>query len=288
MLPIALLALAAALVASGLAPIMRRTGFAVGAVDRPGHRKVHATDVSRLGGVAVWGAVAAVVALAGAFGVLDGADFARVRVMWVPLALGAALLAAVGVVDDVRGLHARTKLAAQFLASALVVSGGCVIREATNPISGASVALGMLAVPVTVLWVIGVTNALNLIDGPRRPRGGRGPDRRRHALPDLAVGGPRRRRDAERDARGRARRLPLFQLQPGDDLPRRFGSLFLGYVLAGALAEAAHKGATAVLVMAPILALGLLIMDTMLAVGRPPVVSSSMACRPTATTSITG
>jgi UDP-N-acetylmuramyl pentapeptide phosphotransferase/UDP-N-acetylglucosamine-1-phosphate transferase len=64
---------------------------------------VHATDVSRLGGVAVWGAVAAVVALAGAFGVLDGADFARVRVMWVPLALGAALLAVVGVVDDVRG-----------------------------------------------------------------------------------------------------------------------------------------------------------------------------------------
>jgi UDP-GlcNAc:undecaprenyl-phosphate GlcNAc-1-phosphate transferase len=45
------------------------------------------------------------------------------------------------------------------------VSGGCVIREATNPISGASVALGMLAIPVTVLWVIGVTNALNLIDG---------------------------------------------------------------------------------------------------------------------------
>src|SRR5881394_1867054 len=130
MLPIALLALAAALVASGLAPMMRRMGFAIGAVDRPDHRKVHATDVSRLGGVAVWGAVAAVVAMAAAMGVLDGAAFARVRVMWAPLALGAALLAFVGVVDDVRGLHARTKLAAQVLASALVVTGGCVIREA--------------------------------------------------------------------------------------------------------------------------------------------------------------
>jgi hypothetical protein len=71
-------------------------GFAVGAVDRPGPPEGARDDVSRLGGVAVWGAVAAVVALAARSGVLDGADFARVRVMWVPLALGAALLAFVG------------------------------------------------------------------------------------------------------------------------------------------------------------------------------------------------
>ena len=91
--------------------------------------------------------------------------FAQVRVRWLPLACGAALLAVIGVVDDVRGLGARTKLLAQFAAAALVVAAGCVIREATNPFTGASLALGALAIPVTIVWIMGVTNALNLIDG---------------------------------------------------------------------------------------------------------------------------
>jgi UDP-GlcNAc:undecaprenyl-phosphate GlcNAc-1-phosphate transferase len=165
MLSIVLLALAAALVAGALAPIMSRIGFAVGAIDRPDHRKIHESAVSRLGGVAVWGAVVYVVALSASMGFLDGAAFVRVRVVWPCLALGAALLALVGIVDDVRGLRPGLKLLAQGVAALCVVAGGCVIREATNPFTGASVALGMLAVPVTVLWVIGVTNALNLIDG---------------------------------------------------------------------------------------------------------------------------
>jgi len=276
MLPIVLLAFAAALVASGLAPIMRRMGFAVGAVDRPGHRKVHAADVSRLGGVAVWGAVAAVVALAAAMGVLDGADFARVRVMWVPLALGAALLALVGVVDDVRGLHARTKLAAQFLASALVVSGGCVIREATNPISGASFALGAFAIPVTVLWVVGVTNALNLIDGLDGLAAGVGLIvAGTLCLISLSVG----RVDVAMLSGTLAGALVgflYFNFNPATIFLGDSGSLFLGYVLAVLSLEAAHKGATAVLVTAPILALGLPIMDTVLAVGRRLLVSASI------------
>src|SRR5688572_31554936 len=116
MLLIVLIALAAALVAGALAPQMRRVGFAVGAVDRPGHRKVHARDVSRLGGVAVWGACAVVAAIAGAMGILDARVLAGVRVGWGPIAGGAMLLALVGLVDDVRGLRARTKLLAQVVA----------------------------------------------------------------------------------------------------------------------------------------------------------------------------
>jgi len=276
MLPIALLSLAAALVASGLAPLMRRVGFAVGAVDRPGHRKVHERDVSRLGGVAVWGATGTVVLLAAWFGVLDGAAFVHVRVMWVPLALGAAVLAMVGVVDDVRGLRARTKLLAQCVAAALVVAGGCVIREATNPITGASVALGALAVPVTVLWVIGVTNALNLIDGLDGLAAGVGLIvSGTLCMISLSVG----RVDVALLTGTLAGALVgflYFNFNPATIFLGDSGSLFLGYALAVLSLESAHKGATAVLVLAPILALGVPIMDTTLTVARRILVSASL------------
>jgi UDP-GlcNAc:undecaprenyl-phosphate GlcNAc-1-phosphate transferase len=276
MVPLVLLALAAALSAGGLAPPMRRIGFAVGAVDRPGHRKVHATEVSRLGGVAVWGAVAYVVALAAVMGVLDASTFAQVRVGWAPLALGGALLATIGVVDDVRGLGARTKLLAQLAAAALVIAGGCVIREATNPITGASFELGPLAVPVTVLWVVGVTNALNLIDGLDGLAAGVGLIvSGTLCLISLAVG----RTDVAMLAGILAGALVgflYFNFNPATIFLGDSGSLFLGYALAVLSIESAHKGATAVLVLAPILALGLPIMDTALTVLRRLLLATSL------------
>src|SRR5262245_60745079 len=126
MTPIALLALLAATIASLLAPLMRRTGFAVGAIDRPGHRQVHADAVSRLGGVAVWGAVAVVAVVAARLGLVDARAFDTAGVAWPLLALGAVLLATIGVVDDVRGIGAGPKLFVQLVAALLVVTAGCV------------------------------------------------------------------------------------------------------------------------------------------------------------------
>jgi UDP-GlcNAc:undecaprenyl-phosphate/decaprenyl-phosphate GlcNAc-1-phosphate transferase len=271
-----LLAFAAAVVAGLLAPQMRRVGFAVGAVDRPGHRKVHDTDVSRLGGVAVWGSVACIVAAAASFGLLDGETFASVRVRWLPLACGAALLAAIGVVDDVRGLRARTKLLAQLAAAALVVAAGCVIREATNPITGASLALGVLAIPVTIVWIMGVTNALNLIDGLDGLAAGVGLIvSGTLCLISLTVG----RNDVALLTGVLAGALAgflYFNFNPATIFLGDSGSLFLGFTLAVLSIESAHKGATAVLVLAPFLALGVPIMDTTLTVLRRLLVSASI------------
>jgi UDP-GlcNAc:undecaprenyl-phosphate GlcNAc-1-phosphate transferase len=276
MLASALLALLAALGVGVLAPTMRRIGFAVGAVDRPGHRKVHATDVSRLGGVAVWGAVGCAVWIAAATGVLDGATFTSVRVTWPLLATGAGLLVLVGVVDDVRGLRARTKLLAQGVAAVLVASAGCVIREATNPITGASIDLGVFAVPVTLAWVIGVTNALNLIDGLDGLAAGVGLIvAGTLALISFTTGRP----DVALLAGILAGALVgflYFNFNPATIFLGDSGSLFLGYALAVLSLESAHKGATAVLVMAPILALGVPLMDTTLTVLRRLVSSGSL------------
>jgi UDP-GlcNAc:undecaprenyl-phosphate GlcNAc-1-phosphate transferase len=276
MLASASLALVAALVVGLAAPLMRRIGFAIGAVDRPGHRKVHASDVSRLGGVAVWGAVSCAVVIAAATGVLDDETFVRVRVTWPLLATGAGLLVLVGIVDDVRGLRARTKLLAQCVAASLVVVAGCVIREATNPITGTSVGLGVFAVPVTLLWVIGVTNALNLIDGLDGLAAGVG----------LIVSGTlcliaftSGRPDVAMLAGILAGALVgflYFNFNPATIFLGDSGSLFLGYALAVLSLESAHKGATAVLVLAPILALGVPLMDTSLTVVRRLLSSGSL------------
>jgi UDP-GlcNAc:undecaprenyl-phosphate GlcNAc-1-phosphate transferase len=276
MVAIAILALATALVAGALAPVMRRVGFAVGAIDRPGQRKVHSSEVSRLGGVAVWGAVLYVVFLAALMGVIDGETFAQVRVSWSALAGGAALLATVGIVDDVRGLRARTKLCAQVAAASLVVAGGCVVREATNPFTGSSLPLGWLGIPVTVLWVVGVTNALNLIDGLDGLAAGVGLIvSGTLCLISLSVG----RADVAMLTGILAGGLVgflYFNFNPATIFLGDCGSLVLGYALAVFSVESAHKGATAVLVLAPILALGVPIMDTMLAVVRRVLVSSSI------------
>jgi UDP-GlcNAc:undecaprenyl-phosphate GlcNAc-1-phosphate transferase len=276
MLASALLALLAALVVGVLAPTMRRIGFAIGAVDRPGHRKVHATDVSRLGGVAVWSAVGCAVWIAAATGVLDGATFSSVRVTWPLLATGAGLLALVGVVDDVRGLRARTKLLAQGVAAILVAAAGCVIHEATNPITGSSIELGVFAVPVTLLWVIGVTNALNLIDGLDGLAAGVGLIvAGTLALISFTTG----RADVALLAGILAGALVgflYFNFNPATIFLGDSGSLFLGYALAVLSLESAHKGATAVLVLAPILALGVPLMDTTLTVVRRLVSSGSL------------
>jgi UDP-GlcNAc:undecaprenyl-phosphate GlcNAc-1-phosphate transferase len=276
MLASALLALLAALGVGLLAPSMRRIGFAVGAVDRPSHRKVHATDVSRLGGVAVWGAVGCAVWIAAATGALDGATFDSVRVTWPLLATGAGLLVLVGVVDDVRGLRARTKLLAQGVSAVLVVAAGCVIREATNPITGASIDLGIFAVPVTMLWVIGVTNALNLIDGLDGLAAGVGLIvAGTLALVSFTTG----RSDVALLAgilAGALIGFLYFNFNPATIFLGDSGSLFLGYALAVLSLESAHKGTTAVLVLAPILALGVPLMDTTLTVLRRLLSSGSL------------
>jgi UDP-GlcNAc:undecaprenyl-phosphate GlcNAc-1-phosphate transferase len=276
MLSIALLALAAALVAGALSPVMSAIGFTVGAIDRPDHRKIHDGAISRLGGVAVWGAVVYVAALAGFTGLLDGEAFVRVRVLWPCLALGAALLAFVGIVDDVRGVRADLKLLAQGVAALCVVAGGCVIREATNPFTGSSLELGWLGVPVTVLWVVGVTNALNLIDGLDGLAAGVGLIvAGTLCLISLSVG----RADVALVTgilAGALSGFLFFNFNPATIFLGDSGSLFLGYTLAVLAIESAHKGATAVLVLAPIMALGVPIMDTLLTVMRRLLVSASL------------
>jgi len=135
-----------ALLASlGLTPLVIRLARARGWVDRPSDDRWHDRPVALMGGIALVGAVL--------LGALVGQ--APVLQSW-PILTGAALLFATGVADDRWGLRPDAKVLAQVIAAAVLLFGGYAFW------SGGPAWVSM---PLTFLWVIGVTNAFNLIDG---------------------------------------------------------------------------------------------------------------------------
>jgi UDP-GlcNAc:undecaprenyl-phosphate/decaprenyl-phosphate GlcNAc-1-phosphate transferase len=145
-------------------PLARRVAVVLGAMDLPGGRKIHAQPMPRLGGLAVFGGFCFPW---GFFYLLDNrvtATFQNYEKLFVVLMAGAFVMLALGVVDDVKGLRAAPKFAVQITAAVGLYFGGYQIDELSNPF-GPPIQLGWLALPVSVFWIVGVTNAINLLDG---------------------------------------------------------------------------------------------------------------------------
>ena len=153
----------AAAVSAATTPIAARIAHALGAVDRPDERKVNPRhDIPLLGGIAV--ALGFFVGLAVAL-ILSAGDH-EYRGHIEGQLLGSLLLLTVGVIDDRNALSARAKLPFQFGAAAVAIYYGFRIDHLTDPVS-----LNVWSFPepvvwiVTGLWIVGITNALNLMDG---------------------------------------------------------------------------------------------------------------------------
>ena len=147
--------LLAAIITVSLIPLVIRLAVRFQMVDVPGPRKVHACPVPRVGGVAM--ALGAFVPL-----ILWTAGSGFVRAYLA----GAAVLVAFGLVDDLRGLGYRTKFLGQILAAiAVVVYGGIRVDSLGTLLPDALPVPGWFAVPLSVIVIVGVTNAFNLTDG---------------------------------------------------------------------------------------------------------------------------
>jgi len=144
-----LVALAFALALVGV-PLVRALARAWGVLDAPAARKVHAVATPLLGGAAVYGAFAAAVLFNFNFSVqLKG------------VALGATIIVAVGVLDDLFDVAARWKLAGQVVAVAVAMKYGVVLDTIPTAWPGSHAANLLL----TLLWFVTVTNALQFLDG---------------------------------------------------------------------------------------------------------------------------
>ncbi|MBC7765510.1 MAG: undecaprenyl/decaprenyl-phosphate alpha-N-acetylglucosaminyl 1-phosphate transferase [Hyphomonadaceae bacterium] len=153
------LALVLATVVSFFAtPLAKKIAFKVGAVDVPkDERRVHKHPIPRLGGLAIYyGFVVSVLI------------FANIDLPLQGILLGSIIIVALGIVDDVKPLSAKLKLAFQILAALMVVMHGARIEFFTNPniwSERETIALGWVSYPITLFWIVAITNAVNLIDG---------------------------------------------------------------------------------------------------------------------------
>jgi UDP-GlcNAc:undecaprenyl-phosphate GlcNAc-1-phosphate transferase len=132
-----------------------------GALDHPGPRRIHREPVPTMGGLAL---VVAVLGVAWAARLQGGPAAALDVKPLLGLTLAAIPMVALGVVDDLRGTGPFAKLAIQTCAAMVLVLFGYGVPLLTNPFDG-SIASGVFNIPLTVAWVLGVTNAINLIDG---------------------------------------------------------------------------------------------------------------------------
>jgi UDP-GlcNAc:undecaprenyl-phosphate GlcNAc-1-phosphate transferase len=153
----------AVVVAAATTPIAARIAHALGAIDRPDERKVNRREnIPLLGGIAV--GLGFFVGLAVAL-ILSGDDH-EFRNHVEGQLLGSLIILGLGVMDDRRAMSARAKLPFQIAAAAVAVFYGFRIDHLTDPVSR-----NVWAFPepvvwiVTMLWIVGITNALNLMDG---------------------------------------------------------------------------------------------------------------------------
>ncbi len=237
-------ALAASLVAT---PLFMRLARRLSLVDRPAQDRWSRREVPLLGGAAIFTAFLLSFFLSGAF-----------RGPALAVLPGAVLLFLTGLVDDIRGLRPATKLVVQVAAASLLVAGGVEVR-----ILGDS----LFAIPLTILWVVGITNAVNLIDNMDGLCAGVG------ILASAALAAYAVRYGDEPFVSMALTALALLGAQAGFLLfnfhPARVfmgdaGALFLGYTLASCaiLGTYENAGSLILIVAAPLFSLAVPIFDT--------------------------
>jgi len=160
MAPVALALLTALVVSFLMTPVVKSFAYKVGAIDVPkDERRMHHKPIPRLGGLAIFTGFMASILL-----------FVDIRLnpQMQSILLGAVIIVVLGVVDDIMALPAKLKFVIQIAAALIPVLNGVSIQALSNPnifSPNAYWVLNWLSVPVTVLWIVGITNAVNLIDG---------------------------------------------------------------------------------------------------------------------------
>lgn len=158
-------------VSSILIPLIIRAARSRGLFDRQDARKIHNGDIPRLGGIAVAaGFLAALVVTILLARARHGTSFPEPR-FWILLAAGIGFHT-LGLVDDLRNLGGRLKLAVQTLLACAVVASGYYFRSIALPGLAGPWNLGILGPAAGVLWIVGISNAYNLLDGMDGMAGG--------------------------------------------------------------------------------------------------------------------
>jgi UDP-GlcNAc:undecaprenyl-phosphate GlcNAc-1-phosphate transferase len=147
-----------------MTPVARWMAFRLGAVDLPGGRKVHTQPMARFGGLAVFAGFCAPWGGLYLMSNRVSSTFQDYERLFATLMVGALAMLILGAIDDIKSLPAGRKFLVQIGVALWLFLGGYRITTLSNPF-GTPIVLGWLSLPVSLLWIVGLTNAINLLDG---------------------------------------------------------------------------------------------------------------------------
>lgn len=244
-------------------PIIRKLAIKSGAVDIPkDDRRMHSVPIPSMGGIAIY------------LGVLMGVIFfipIKDKTM-LAILVGGTIVMLSGLIDDFNDLSPKKKLLFQIFAGIILIIAGIRIETLTYPLGSNGmpkiINLGWLSIPVTLFWVVGITNTVNLIDG----------------LDGLAAGvtaisavslmlvayklGYKETVVLAGILAGSCLGFLPHNFNPASIFMGDTGALFLGFMLAAMSIEGVIKSAATIALVVPILILGIPIFDTTFAIFR--------------------
>jgi UDP-GlcNAc:undecaprenyl-phosphate GlcNAc-1-phosphate transferase len=230
--------------------------------DRPGPRKVHRGRIARIGGLAIFVSMICVVAAVYLLPNRIGESFRHLGTKVLALLGGGTLVFLTGLIDDIKGVKTWIKLLTQTAAAILVCSLGIRIRVINVP-DLVSLDFGIFSWPFTILWIVGVTNAVNLIDGLDGLAAG---------ICTIACGtiaalaiyfGQVMLCVMMLALAGGLTGFLFFNFNPAKIFMGDCGSLFLGFIIASATVMCTAKSQALVGFALPLLALGIPVFDTL-------------------------
>ncbi|MGM0830671.1 MAG: glycosyltransferase family 4 protein [Bacillota bacterium] len=248
----------------GITPFVKKFAYKVGATDQPNVRKVHQKIMPRLGGLAIY------------IGFIAGFLILRPEDPYAgAIILGSAVILLTGMADDIFDLSPRLKLLGQLTAAFTVVLGGVQIEFINLPFGGV-LEFGMFSIPITILWIVGITNAINLIDGLDGLAAG-------VSTIGLATIGFMAMLKGDVFVMSLALILIVstlgflyFNFHPAKIFMGDTGALFLGYMIA-VLSMLGFKNVTMISLIVPLIILGVPISDTFFAIIRRIVNKSPLS-----------
>ncbi|MDZ5711301.1 glycosyltransferase family 4 protein [Jeotgalibacillus haloalkalitolerans] len=139
-----------------ITPAVIKAAHSLGAVDQPNARKVHLKEMPRLGGLSIYLAFIIGVAIVQ---LTQPLDFD----LYIIIA-GATIILLTGILDDIHEITPLMKLSGQIAAALLIALGGIQLEFINLPFGG-TFEFGLMSIPLTVFWIVAITNSINLIDG---------------------------------------------------------------------------------------------------------------------------
>jgi UDP-GlcNAc:undecaprenyl-phosphate GlcNAc-1-phosphate transferase len=254
-------ALAAGLLGTGLA---KRVATRLEIGTYPNQRNIHSGFKPLLGGIGIFAGTVAGILIAIFWKEYYWQMF---NIKYAAILFSAFLMMLTGMYDDVRGLHAGQKFLLQFIAATIVIFSGCRIETVLNPF-GDPLQLHWASIPLTYLWLIGVTNAVNLLDGLDGLAGG---------VSFIALGSFAILAFVQQDWMTFAVSLAMmggilgflrYNYHPATIFMGDTGSLFLGFILAALALKGLQRSEGNIALLIPITILGVPIGDTALAFFR--------------------